>query len=563
MEHNTNALQEVLIMLAAAVAIVAIFRQFRLSPVLGFLVAGAAIGPTGLGLIGGVEQKSYLAEFGVVFLLFMIGLELSFTRLREMRKYVLGLGSLQVLVTSLIIGYCCYLFLDNWKAAIIVGLSFAMSSTAVVLQVLSDTGERLNQVGRVSFSILLLQDLAVIPLLILLPMMANNSTNLFSEMGTSFLYALVIIGTLIVAGKVLLTPILTLIAKASKKSSELFVATTLLLALGSAYATQHFGLSLALGAFIAGLLIAETEFRKQVEIDINPFKNLLMGLFFMTVGMSFDLNELIRRLPEVVIFSILLISVKAVVILSICRVFNLGWENSIRSSIMLAQGSEFAFVLFGLALEKKLLTQDLGQLLLLVVSFTMAFTPLLYEMVNFIFRKQNQAKKSDLSKITETEDLEGHFIICGFGWVGENLAKLFTEERIKFVAIDQETKRVKIGRALGLPVYYGDASRAEILRSLQIKNAKAVIITIHDSRPVKKILHTLKSSYKDITVIARVKHVDEMEELKKAGATIVIPEAYESAMNIAKNALGINGISESEASRAINSFMTQQIEEKE
>ena len=537
----------------------AIFRQFNLSPVLGFLFAGAAIGPTGLGLVGGLEQKSYIAEYGVVFLLFTIGLELSFKRLKEMRSYVLGLGGAQVLITTAIIGYLAYLYLGSWQASLIVGGSFAMSSTAVVLQVLAERGERLSQAGRVSFAVLLAQDLAVIPLLVLLPILANGSGNIGLQLGISFSYAIIIIAVLLLAGKYLLKPILSVIASASHRNSELFVATTLLLVLGAAHATEQFGLSLAFGAFIAGLMIAETEYRKQVEIDINPFKGLLMGLFFMTIGMSFNLNDLILRLPEVIVYSALLILIKSAVIITLCRAFKLSWGSSVRSGLLLAQGSEFSFVLFGLALDKGLLTSSVGQLLLLVVSFTMAITPLIYSLVGYILGKRQKPAK-DIA-ITETEDLDGHFILCGFGWVGENLAKLFSEEGISFVAVEMETKRVKAGRAMGLPVYYGDATRPEILDSLRVKKAKAVIVTIHDSKPVKRVVQSIRNRYKDAVIIARAKHKENMDGIIKAGANIVVPEAYESAMLIARNALIVNGSTEKEISRTIAQFMSDRLDE--
>ncbi len=557
MSHG-ESLQEILIMLSAAVAIVAIFRQFNLSPVLGFLFAGAAIGPTGLELVGNLKEKSYIAEYGVVFLLFTIGLELSFKRLREMRVYVLGLGAAQVLITTGIIGYLAFLYLDNWKVALIIGGSFAMSSTAVVLQVLSERGERLSQVGRVSFAVLLAQDLAVIPLLVMLPILATGNGDISEQLGISFAYAIAIVTLMLLAGRFLLKPVLSVIASASRRNSELFVATTLLLVLGAAHATEHFGLSLAFGAFIAGLMIAETEYRKQVEVDINPFKGLLMGLFFMTIGMSFDLNELINRLPEVVLYSALLLAIKSLVIISLCRAFQLSWQSSIRSGLLLAQGSEFSFVLFGLALEKDMLSSGVGQLLLIVVSFSMAITPLVYSLIVYLFSKRK--KSSDIA-ITETEDLDGHFVICGFGWVGENLAKLFSEEGINFVAVEQETKRVKAGRALGLPVFYGDATRPEILESLRVKKAKAVIVTIHDSKPVKRVVQSIRHRYKDAVIIARAKHKENMEAILKAGANIVVPEAYESAMLIARNALIVNGGSEKEISRAIAQFMSDRLDE--
>jgi CPA2 family monovalent cation:H+ antiporter-2 len=392
--------------------------------------------------------------------------------------------------------------------------------------------------------------------------LASGGDDIPIKLATSVFSGLAIVAALLLAGRFLLKPALAMVANASHKNSELFVAATLLSVLSAAYTTEYFGLSLALGAFIAGLMIAETEYKKQVEVDINPFKGLLMGLFFMTVGMSFNLSELIRRFPEVILFSVLLIATKAAIIYGICRIFKLSSESSTRSSIILAQGGEFAFVLFGLAMEKHLLDSYTGQLLLLVVSFTMVLTPLLYNATLWYFKKFKYNKRTDISYISEAADLDGHFILCGFGWVGENLAKLFSEEGISFVAIEQEPKRVKAGRDMGLPVFYGDATRPEIMESLRIKKAKAVIVTIHDSKPVKRVVQSIHTRFKEVPIIARAKHVEAVEGLKKAGATTVVPEAYESAMLVARNAMAIHGYGEKEINRAVTQFMEERLEEE-
>ena len=553
MENTPHHIPDIIYLLGAAVVIVAFFRQLRLSPVLGFLVAGAAIGPHGFGFIQEVKEKAYIAEFGVVFLLFMIGLELSFKKLIEMRFYVLGLGGLQFVITSAIIAYIADYYLNDWNISLVIGGALALSSTAIVLQVLDERGERVGQVGRVSFAILLLQDLAVIPLIVLVQVLAQgDGADLTSELARTFLKALGAIVSLILIGKIVLRPLLSLIA--NTKSHELFIATTLLLALGASFMTEAAGLSLALGGFIAGLVLAETQFQKQVEVDIAPFKGILMGLFFMTVGMGFDVNELIRKLPEVLAYSAALIFLKAAIIFLICKVFKFGLSTSSRTGILLSQGSEFAFVLFGIATAKKLLHADMGQTLLLVVTTTMAITPMIYAISSYFMGRMKSFRKDGKSMITQTEDLEGHVVIIGFGWVGENLAKMLAMDNYSFVVVDTEAKRVKIGREMGMPVYYGDASRPEILKSLRIKQARAVIITIHDSKPVSRVIQTIKTAFPKTIIIARAKHIDNVEAMKKEGATIVIPEAYESAIQIGRAALHVIGAHENDIERLANKF---------
>ncbi len=557
--HNVHEFPDAVILLAAAVLIVALFRQFRLSPVLGFLVAGAAIGPHGFSLIHDIEGKSYLAEFGVVMLLFVIGLELSFKKLREMRIYVLGLGSLQMLVTAALIAWIVHDYLGmEIKIALFIGAALALSSTAIVLQVLDEHGERITQVGRVSFSALLLQDLAVIPLLILVPILSGNGTpgeSLTTELTETAIKAIIAIIALLTIGKLMLKPVLSLIA--GTKSSELFVATTLLLVLGGSYITEQAGLSMALGAFIAGLMLSETEFRKQVEVDIMPFKGLLLGLFFMTVGMHFDLLELINRFPLVALLSISLIVVKTIVVMLICLLFRMDLRTGLKTGILLSQGSEFAFILFNLATHSKLIPDATGQMLLLVVSFTMALTPLIFTIITFYYNRIKRRKGQKKLGIKETSDLKEHFVICGFGWVAENLARVLASENYNFVAIDSEPKPVKMGREKGFPVYYGDATRIEILNSLKIKNARAAIVTMHDTVIAIRVITAIRKNFPLLPIIARTKRVDHIDSLRKAGASVVIPEAYESSIQIAKVALKLKGISDFDIELILNNFRDQ------
>lgn len=551
MHENQHFLPDIIVLLSAAVFVVAIFRQLNLSPVLGFLFAGAIIGPYGFGIVGSTEEKSYIAEYGVVFLLFVIGLELSFRKLAEMRAYVLGLGGLQLIITALALGFGVFQFVNDFKVALLIGGALALSSTAIVMQVLEERGERLSQTGRVSFAVLLMQDLAVIPLLILVPIMAGHGDTANGEIQNILKNAFFVVAGMLVFGRFLLKPLLR--AVANTNSSELFMATTLLVALAASFATQAAGLSHALGAFVGGLMVAETSFRKQVEADIMPFKALLMGLFFMTIGMTFNINELIKQFPTVILFSSVLIFVKAAIMFLLCKLFRLENDTAIKSSFLLAQGGEFAFILFGLAAKERLISEQVSQLLLLTVTLTMALTPLIYAAVSYIFKSINKKPEAE-QEITKTQDLSNHLIICGFGWVGENVAKFLLADQVNFIAVDTEARRVKIGREMGLPVYYGDAARIEILRALKADKAKALVITIHDSKAEIRIIQAVKNTYPDLPIIVRAKHIDSVEQLKKEGATYVVPEAFESSIQIGKLTLRVLGTPEDEITRITQNF---------
>jgi CPA2 family monovalent cation:H+ antiporter-2 len=552
MHENQEFLPDILVLLTAAVFVVAIFRQFNLSPVLGFLFAGAAIGPFGFNIIDATDEKNYIAEYGVVFLLFVIGLELSLRRLAEMRSYILGLGGLQLVITAFIISFGIYQLIPTYDVALLVGGALALSSTAIVLQVLEERGERLSQVGRVSFAVLLMQDLAVIPLLILIPIMSGKEGFEAGELENLLLSAVLVVVGMFLFGRYLLNPLLRMVANTN--SSELFTATTLLVALAASFATQYAGLSQALGAFLGGLMVAETSFRKQVEADVMPFKALLMGLFFMTIGMNFNLEELVRHFPIVIILSLGLILLKGTIIYLICKLFKLETETSLKSAILLSQGGEFAFILFNLAARDSLIDNQISQLLLLTVTLTMALTPLMYGGITLYYSRLKSKNADQDMEITKTEDLQGHLIICGFGWVGENLAKFLLADHVNFIAVDTEARRVKIGREMGMPVYYGDAARLEILRSLHAEKAKALVVTIHDSKAEIRIIQAVKNTYPNLPIIVRAKHIDSVEQLKKEGATYVVPEAFESSIQIGKLTLRVLGTSDDEINRITQNF---------
>ena len=550
--HTIEFLPNILILLVAAVVVVAIFKNLKLSPVLGYLVAGALIGPHGIDIIHS-DKTSSIAEFGVVFLLFAIGLELTFERLMAMRAHVFGFGSAQVLLTTALIGSVVYYIGKDVNTAIIVGGALALSSTAIVLQVMAESGQQSSQVGRLSLANLLLQDFAVVPLLVLVPLLADESASLSVALGSAMLKAIAVMIGIFVIGRLVLRPLFRVIG--ALKSAELFMATTLLIVLGTAWITEHFGLSLALGAFIAGLLVAETEYQHQVEDDIVPFKGIFMGLFFMTVGMSIDLNLIGDKLWLIVLLTLLLIVGKALVIILLCRLFRFPFGSAIHAGLLLSQGGEFAFILFGLASEQGIINPELAQVLLLLVTVSMAITPLL----SLIGKKlgvwvdRNKIINEKVA-ITEVTDLERHVVIAGFGQVGKMVSKMLTAERVNYIALDISSDRVSEGRKEGCPVYRGDASRLETLKSVGIERATAVILTVPNEVTLKKSLKTIREHYPELPVVIRAKNMKHSAILKDAGASIVVPEIYEVGLQLGGAVLKFIGVNEFEISRLKNRF---------
>ena len=545
-------LPDILILLATAVIVVTIFKSLKLSPVLGYLVAGALIGPHGLNIIRSGEMGS-IAEFGVVFLLFAIGLELTFERLIAMRRHVFGFGTAQVLLTGALIAVTVYYAGKDINTAIIVGGGLALSSTAIVLQVLAESGQQSSQVGRLSLANLLLQDFAVVPLLVLVPLLAQEDASLGMALSNAFLKAIAAMVGIFIVGRLVLRPLFHVIG--GLKSTELFVATILFIVLGAAWVTEHFGLSLALGAFIAGLLVAETEYQHQVEDDIIPFKGIFMGLFFMTVGMSIDLRLVVEKLNEIAILTALLISGKALVIILLCRLFRFPLGSAIHAGLLLSQGGEFAFILFSLAADQGVINPELSQVLLLLVSVSMALTPLLSLIGKKIGMGLDRRKVLTENIVSrEVVDLEKHIIIAGFGQVGKMVAQMLTAERVSYIAIDLENDRVGEGRKEGIPVYKGDVGRLETLKALGIERATAIILTVPNEVTLKKSLKLIKEHFPSLTVIIRAQNMKYSNALKAAGASVVVPENYELGLQLGGAVLKVIGVSEYEISRLKNRF---------
>lgn len=555
--HSSVHLLEVVILLCAAVCIVGVFRAIRLSPVLGYLAAGMIIGPFGLALIKDIETTAGIAEFGVIFLLFLIGLELSIDRLRSMRTHVFGFGGAQVVVTAGLIALLYLGFGGAENTAIIIGGGLALSSTAIVLQVISEQHEKSSQVGRLSLAILILQDLAVIPLLVLVSLLGGDShQSLAAALTDATLKTVLSLALLFVAGRLLLRPLFRFIG--SLDHTDLFSATTMLVVLGCSMLTSAAGLSPALGAFMAGLLVAETEFKPQVEADIMPYKGLLLGLFFMTVGMSLNMDVLLDKFMSIIGLTVALMACKSLVIMALCRVFGFSLSTAIHAGLLLSQGSEFAFVLFSLAGTQHLIEQELAQMLLVVITISMALTPLFAQAGKKIaMALEKYAISRPESMLEETLDLSHHVIISGFGRVGHTVARLLEIENIRFVAIDMDSFLVAKERKGGIPVYYGDTTRVHVLNALGIHRARAVIITHNDTRVAQQTITTVRDLNRDIPIVTRAKNLEQVQKLEKAGANLAVAEMFEVSLQLSGALLKSLGVNEYEVSRIIDMFRAE------
>ena len=561
-------LREVVTFLIAAGVVVPLFHRLRVSPVLGFLGAGAVLGPYGLGLfaqdigvlryaviddIGGVKS---LAALGIIFLLFMIGLELSVERLWALRRLVFGLGTLQVVITAAVIGAIAWGFGNSPQASIIFGSCLALSSTAIVMQLLTERRQVATTLGRTSFAVLLLQDLAVVPILFLLGVLGAR---LDGDVGLALLQSvgkgLAVIVLILAIGRLALRPLFRLVTAA--RSPELFVAATLLTIIGTAAVTGAAGLSMALGAFLAGLLLAETEFRHEIEVDIEPFKGLLLGLFFMSVGMGIDFRAVAQEPLWLAASVIGLFLLKSVITTVLCLAFGVPRHTAAEAGLLLGQAGEFAFVVVGIAAMRGLVAEDAGQFMLIVAGLTMAITPLVAHparrLAGFIERRDH-AEGGGENPLTE--GLEGHVIIAGFGRVGQMLGRIFDAQNLPYVALDLDGPAVGAQRAAGLPVFYGDASRADILRRARVESAQALVITMDSPAAALHTVEAARRHWPWLRIFARARDAAHARTLLQVGATGVVPETVESSLQLAARVLEGVGTPD----EAVNAVVNQQRE---
>lgn len=554
MEHDILVI--VLMLIAVAVFIVTIFKRIQLSPVLGYLVAGIIIGDHGLKIVY-YEDVAVLGELGVVFLLFVIGLELSIERLKAMRRYVFGLGSLQVMITALIISAGVVLFTGNHSSAIIIAGGLALSSTAIVMQVVTETKSQSMQVGRIALSILLLQDVAVVPLLVIVPLLANGSSDTLPiVLGIALLKAIFVLAVIFISGRVLLRPLFSFMSSDNIENSELPIAVTLLIVLSAAWGTEYFGLSLALGAFVSGVLVAETDFRNTAEKSIYPFKSLLLGLFFMSVGMKINVIEIYAHITTIITLCLSLIILKALIISFLCILFGFNKGVAIHSGLLLAQGGEFAFILFTLGKEYGVIEENTANILFLVITCSMALTPLLAMIGNKVAEKVERGLGSTPIQIIEfgTRDLSNHVIIAGFGKVGKMVAKVLAVEGVSYVALDINDDVVREEIANGLPVFKGDASQISTLKAIGADRAKTIVITMNNQVTIKKTIKVINNNFKDLGIIIRLKDLQNSNELYNLGVDTIIPQDYETGLHLGSAALKSVGISEYEINRIKGQF---------
>ncbi len=531
MEGADMLLAGVLFLFAAVVA-VPLAARLGIGAVLGYLLAGIAIGPWGLGFISDVDEILHFSELGVVFLMFIIGLELNPAKLWQLRRSIFGVGAAQVLLSAGILAVLLMLTNFSWQAAIVGGIGLAMSSTAMALQLMREKGMNRSESGQLGFSVLLFQDLAVIPALALVPLLAGNADEHldWTKVGLKVLaFAGMLIG-----GRYLLRPVFRFIASSGVR--EVFTAATLLLVLGSALFMDALGLSMALGTFIAGILLAESEYRHELEIAIDPFKGLLLGLFFISVGMALNLGVLYTHILLVVAGVAILVAVKMAVLYGLAHIYGLRNSERLQFSSVLSQGGEFAFVLFSTASSQRLFQGDQMALLLVTVTLSMMTTPLLMKRIDkHLARRFNEPEDGD--EQPWVEDDKPQVIVVGFGRFGQVIGRLLMANKMRITVLERDISSVNLMRKYGYKVYYGDATQLELLRSAGAEQAKSIVITSNEPEDTLKIVHLCQQHFPHLAILARARGRVEAHELLQAGVTQFSRETFSSALELGRKPL--------------------------
>ncbi len=549
MGSSPSFLTAVVLFLFAAVVAVPIAQRLGIGAVIGYLVAGIAIGPWGLGFIRDVDEILHFSELGVVFLMFIIGLELNPAKLWELRRSIFGVGAAQLIFTALLLGGALYLTHASWQSALIGGIGLAMSSTAIALQLMRDKGMNRNEGGQLGFSVLLFQDMAVIPALSLIPILAGGGGEPSDWMKIAMKVAAFFI--MLVGGRYLLRPLFRYIAMANVR--EIFTAAALLLVLGAALFMDMLGLSMALGTFIAGVLLAESEYRHELEIAIEPFKGLLLGLFFISVGMALNLGILYVHLLTVLAGLAVLVLVKGTVLYILARVFGLRRSVRLQFSGVLSQGGEFAFVLFSAAAAQKILSPDQLALLLVTVTLSMITTPLLMKLIdNILVRRYNA--KDDHDEKPYVEDDEPQVIIVGFGRYGQVIGRLLMANKMRITVLERDISAVSLMRSYGYKVYYGDATELELLRAAGAEKAKAIVVAANTPEDNMTIVHLCQQHFPHLKILARARGRVEAHELLLAGVTQFSRETFSSALDLGRKTLLELGMHPHQAYRAQQHF---------
>jgi CPA2 family monovalent cation:H+ antiporter-2 len=539
-----HALQPALILLSMAVLVVVLFRVLRLPPLLGYLIVGVAIGPHAMGWIPSSEEVRSLGEIGVVFLMFSIGLEFSLPKLVTMRRVVFGLGAAQVAITMAVVAGASLMLGLPWRTAIVLGGALAMSSTAILAKLLAERLELNSAHGRQIMGILLFQDLAVVPLLILVPALSSQPEHIAIDLGLAFIKAGVVLGVLLFAGQRLMRAWFHVVAR--QKSSELFVLNVLLVTLGIAFLTELAGLSLALGAFVAGALISETEYRYQVEEDIKPFRDVLLGLFFVTIGMLLDLRVVAAN-AWVSVLLVALVLLKTLLIFLLSRVFKADTGVAIRAGLALSACGEFGFVILAHADYAGLLQPQVLQPVLAAMVLSMLIAPFIVERSELIARRWSAGEW--MNRARQVHDIavrsmaaNQHVIICGYGRSGQNLARFLEQEKVAFIALDIDPQRIREAVSAGESVVFGDAGRREVLIASGLMRARALAITYSNTASALAILAHAQQLRPGLPVVVRTLDDTDIDRLKAAGAAEVVAEVMEGSLMLASSALMLLGV---------------------
>ncbi len=572
-DFNITAYSDALVLLGTAGVLIPIVRKWGVSPVLGYLAAGALLGPFGLGsftasfhplywiTITNSEHVSSIAELGIVFLLFFVGLELSLQRLKQMRRLVGGFGGLQVLLSSALISAILSAFGLDLSSAIILGASLSLSSTAIVLEILNRQHRVSTTPGRAIFAVLLAQDIAVIPILVFVTLgLTNSGGSVAASLFKALLQAAVAVGVIVLFGHYLLRPLFRLVAAAH--STELFIAAVLFVIVGTGVVAHQAGMSMAMGSFIAGLLLAETEFRKAIQASIEPFQGLLLGVFFFTVGMRVDVRELFQEPALLFACVAALIFGKAIVVTLLARLFRFRWPAAIEAGMLLGPGGEFAFVIIGIAADLSLLSRHASALSLAVTSVSMAATPLLSHAARRLApalegRRTRIAEIAPELTVSPDAGQSRSAIVVGYGRVGKVVCSALRRNNVSYIATDNDPDAVIADRRAGHEVYFGDASNPEFLKVCGIDDAPGVIITINARQAADEIVTYIRSIRPDVRIIARARDADHACHLYRIGATEAVPETIEASLQLSQSSLVGLGVDISSAAASVDAMRAE------
>lgn len=548
-----NILIDLVILLAIATVSVILFKRAKLGSVVGLLVAGVVLGPSGLAITSDPDGLRKVTELGVVFLLFIIGLEMHPERLWSLRRMVFGLGSLQLGITGVAIAADTLLFGLGWKTAIIVGLGLAMSSTAFVMQLLDERGETGTNYGQTTFAILLLQDIAIVPILALVPLLSNHSSE--TENLPAWQQGLEIFGGLL-AVYLLGSYVIPFVLKIAiqQRNREAFAGIVGFTVIGAAWIMDTVGLSLSLGAFFIGMLLSVSRYRHYLEAEIEPFKNTLLSLFFISVGMSINLNDLLSEGFVMLGLAVVLISVKAALLFLLSLAFGLSRSAAIRVASLLPQSGEFGFVLFSAAVATGLITPQMFSRLVTIIVTSMITTPLLVRLGNALAQRysiSSQDSDKSLQELNQSQ-AENRVLVIGYGRVGQVVCTILEQMNVPYLALDKDLDHVSRGRETGRAVYFGDVSNSHILSAARVSHAQAVIITVGDAEVTEKLVVLLRNSHPHLPLVVRSRNLSQREEMLADGVTYVVPEVVEAALMMGEKALEILGISELEANSLLS-----------